>query len=649
MYDNTHRAEIVIEALLRAYDETRQNQRQQPACSASETQLSDTDVQSICAAMEGLGISVQGHSESTSRFAMFAAQFRNCPVVIKMGQDPEDVNPVFRELVARDGRPGGFRKQLFAPLLQFNENQANGEEGELDAIQIAISRGKVFAVIEEFTEFRAEVLFDELAESWRVTPSEGTVHGTAVLLLAIIKLLSALHARGRAYGGDPRKFKLSMLKNGYGAEALAFVLYEGQPYALLLGDAELLMDPLTVSNHGQHRRSGGTARSAGILLKSHCPASRQSFRKVGSNASIPFSQIKSMLMNPQDAASSRSIIEEAKRDDLRKAAKAVVNAIFGEEVHEKKWQGPSHLFRGWLDTLSDIEFGNVTGVPRRDQNLLVSDGFCSILMQQNSRLKDLFELLERMLGDEAPDVQGILASNPFPDITVPLNAYPEGLDSAPAVVRNDLQACPKLMQEIQQQVLHYYVAGKTIMWKKLPKKLIATWLVIRYEPEKERFYRSLFTATEGKEGDFGAIYHCALEKNPALTSFLSPVHQLTLPGTKITMDGSPRSSGDIHKAVASSNVAQFVNSCLDERGRTYRQPNCAREWSRDWTSLNSLKSLETIDEVALGLKLSRQVAMYEELHYWYNWGKYDKKPEKEDDLLALLIKKPSNTVRKARP
>ena len=65
--------------------------------------------------------------------------------------------------------------------------------------------------------------------------------------------------------------------------------------------------------------------------------------------------------------------------------------------------------------------------------------------------------------------------------------------------------------------------------------------------------------------------------------------------------------------------------------------------------MNSLKSLETIDEVALGLKLSRQVAMYEELHYWYNWGKYDKKPEKEDDLLALLIKKPLNTVRKARP
>ena len=646
MYDNTHRAEIVIEALLRAYDETRQNQRQQPACSASETQLSDTDVQSICAAMEGLGISVQGHYESTSRFAMFAAQFRNCPVVIKMGQDPEDVNPVFRELVARDGRPGGFRKQLFAPLLQFNENQANGEEGELDAIQIAIPRGKVFAVIEESTEYRAKVLFDELAEGWRGKPSQGTVNGTAVLLLAVIKLLSALHARGRAYGEDPRTFKLSMLKNGYGAEAVAFVLYKGQPYALLLGDAELLMDPLTVSNQGQHRRSGGTSRSAGILLKSQCPAARKSLRRVGSNASIPFSQMKAMLMNPQEAASSHSIIEQAKRDDLRKAAKAVLNMICDKDVLETKWQGSTHIFRAWLDTLSDNEFGNVTGVPRRDQNLLVSDGFCSTLMKETSRLKDLFELLQRMLGDEAPDAKTILASNPFPDITVPFNAYPEGLDSAPAVVRNDLQACPKLMQEIQQQVLHYYVAGKTLTWKKEQKKLIATWLVIRYEPEKKRFYRSLFSAAEGKEGDLAAIYHCPLEKNAALTSYISPVHQMTFPGTKITMDGTPRSAGDIHKAVASSNVAQFANSCLNERGQQYRQPNCAREWSRGWTSLNSQKSLETIDEVSLGLRLLKQVGMYEELHYWYNWGKYDKTPEKEDDLLAALLHKPA---RKTRP
>jgi hypothetical protein len=271
-------------------------------------------------------------------------------------------------------------------------------------------------------------------------------------------------------------------------------------------------------------------------------------------------------------------------------------------------------------------------------------------MQKTSRLKDLFELVERMLGDEAPDANTILTSNPFPDITVPFNAYPEGLDSAPAVVRNDLQACPKLMQEIQQQVLHYYVAGKTLTWKKVQKKLIATWLVIKYEPEKNRFYRSVFSATEGKEGDLGANYHCPLEKNAALTSFLSPVHQMTFPGTKTTMDGTPRSAGDIHKAVASSNVAQFVNSCLDECGKQYRQPNCGREWSRDWTSLNSPKSLETIDEVSLGLRLLKQVGMYEELHYWYNWGKYDKTPEKEADLLAALLhKKPSNTVRRTRP
>ncbi len=63
-----------------------------------------------------------------------------------------------------------------------------------------------------------------------------------------------------------------------------------------------------------------------------------------------------MLMNLQDAASSHSKIEEAKRDVLRKAAMAVLNAIFGKRVQETKWQRASHLFRGWLDTLPDEEF-----------------------------------------------------------------------------------------------------------------------------------------------------------------------------------------------------------------------------------------------------------------------------------------------------
>ena len=102
-------------------------------------------------------------------------------------------------------------------------------------------------------------MFDALAEGWRGKPSEDTVIDTAGLLLAEITLLSALHARGRAYGGDPRTGTLSMLKDGFGKQAIAYVLYKGQIYSLLLGDAEHLIDPLTVSNHDQHRRNGKAA------------------------------------------------------------------------------------------------------------------------------------------------------------------------------------------------------------------------------------------------------------------------------------------------------------------------------------------------------------------------------------------------------
>jgi hypothetical protein len=58
--------------------------------------------------------------------------------------------------------------------------------------------------------------------------------------------------------------------------------------------------------------------------------------------------------------------------------------------------------------------------------------------------------------------------------------------------------------------------------------------------------------------------------------------------------------------------------------------------------LGNPRSLDTIDDVAMGLKLLRPVVMYEELHYSYPWGKYDKPPDKAVDPLALLTKAPSN-------
>jgi hypothetical protein len=628
--------------------------RKQLVCSASSTQLSDTDLQSICSVMDGLGIAVQVlPCKITSRFVMFEGKFRGGTVVVKIGREldatPQN-NAAMREVLARDGKLGEFGLQLFAQLLPFNEKHAIAEGiPELDVLQIQISRGKAYAVIEEPHKYRAEVVFDALAERWREKPSEETVRDTAGLLLAVITLLSALHSRGRAYGGDPRTFKLSMLKDGYGRQALAFVLYNGQTYSLLLGDAEHLMDPLTVSDHDQQRRTAKRSRGAEAVSRIFCPtaAVRQSIRKVGSNASIPFNQIESMLMNPQDPASSHSKtkIEEAKRDDVRKAAMAVVNAIFGKEVHETK--GPSHLFRAWLDTLPEEEFRNVTGLHRleRDPDC---EGFCNRLMHKTPLLKDLFELIDCMLKGEAFDAQKILASSPFPGMAVPSDAYPVGLDSAPDVARSDLEKCSKLMQQIQQNVLHYYVAGKTLSWRNEQKRLIPTWLVFKWDEEKQRFNRSLWTAAEGEPGDLGAIYHARVLKDndAALIAFISPVHLLLFPTSKTTMDGRPRLSDDVHKAVERSEVAQFVNSSVNERGSISRHPNCARDWNRDWTALENPRSLETIDDAAMGLKLLRPVVMYEELHYSYPWGKYDKPPDKAVDPLALLTMEPSNGRRR---
>ena len=268
-------------------------------------------------------------------------------------------------------------------------------------------------------------------------------------------------------------------------------------------------------------------------------------------------------------------------------------------------------------------------------------------MHKTPQLKALFELVDCILNDEAPDAQKILARSPFPGMAVPSDAYPVGLDSAPDVARSDLEKCPQLMQQIQQNVLHYYVAGKTLSWKNEQKRLIPTWLVYKWDQAKQRFNRSLWTAAAGKTGDLGAIYHSRVLKDndAALIAFISPVHLLLFPTSKTTMDGRPRLSDDVHKAVERSEVAQFVNSSLDERGSTSRHANCARDWNRDWTALETPRSLETIDDAAMGLKLLRPVVMYEELHYPYPWGKYDKPPDKAVDPLALLFKAPSN-VRK---
>jgi hypothetical protein len=55
-------------------------------------------------------------------------------------------------------------------------------------------------------------------------------------------------------------------------------------------------------------------------------------------------------------------------------------------------------------------------------------------------------------------------------------------------------------------------------------------------------------------------------------------------------------------------------------------PNCTREWNYDWRRLDTLDVLGgNVHDVAMGLKLTRNVPMYHELHYVYPWGKHERK------------------------
>ena len=634
MYDNAHRAEIVIEALLRAFEDTveesvRNQRKRLRVCSASESQqLLKDELPYLSGVMGGLGIELTGESESNGRFLMLWARFRHVSVVVKI---THELDAAFRELLARDGKLGEFGLQLYPQLLPFDENLP---DSELDVLQMPCNGKNVFAVIEEVQAHHAAAMFDALSQEWRAKPAEGTVIRTSCLILALLKVLNFLHARRKAYGGDPRDCKLSRLEDGYHKRAPAYVEHLGEVYSLLLGGADHLIDlsaPCTFStqesSNAEQKRRGATQRSSKVWEKSQRASSsavRTSLRRIGSNASIPARVVRETLIGSGHAAQSDFNIAKAQRDDLRKAAMAVLNAILGRTgqgtVVAGEWRGACDLFRVWLETLSDDEFRNMTGISCRNP---VADALCHHSMNTPTQFKALFELLALLLGEAPLDAKGVLDSNPFSGMAVPSNAYPDGLESAPEAVRNDLQACPPLMRRIEERVLHMYVAGRTLEWNKDQKTLIPVWLVYTWEQDQTKLCRSLFTAAEGKLGNLGAIYHSPLVTDDALTIYLSKVHFLQFPGCKTVMDGRPRAFDDTPKAVAAGEVAQYANSSQNETGCHTRMANCTRDWHPEWKSLDTTRSARIKDDAAMGLRLTRNVDKYEELLYPYTWGKYD--------------------------
>jgi hypothetical protein len=101
------------------------------------------------------------------------------------------------------------------------------------------------------------------------------------------------------------------------------------------------------------------------------------------------------------------------------------------------------------------------------------------------------------------------------------------------------------------------------------------------------------------------------------------------PGKAPAFDGHPRACDAVPKAVAEQRVGQFVNSALDRNGETTRSPNCVREWTPDWGTYGTAKTVTAPpSDIAMGVKLITSVRQYEEILYTYPWGKSEKESSK---------------------
>ena len=108
---------------------------------------------------------------------------------------------IYKYYVDRDGLLAEFGAQVWPRLVPLNELRVDDKPPVLDAIQFSI-RGKLaFAVLVELQASLLGQILNDLGECWKSKPSEDTLNQTAGLLLAMVKLVERVHARGRSYGG----------------------------------------------------------------------------------------------------------------------------------------------------------------------------------------------------------------------------------------------------------------------------------------------------------------------------------------------------------------------------------------------------------------------------------------------------------------
>jgi hypothetical protein len=343
----------------------------------------------------------------------------------------------------------------------------------------------------------------------------------------------------------------------------------------------------------------------------------------------------------------------AKRDDLRRAADVILNAVLGaaparaadqstDGRGSAAYQGGADLYAKFLSTLDQNAFASVTGLLKPDSQ----KGAWGILKDKMPKFANLLELLAQMLRRQALSAAEVMRNKLFRGIVVPsTSVLLEGLDSAPEDRRPSLETCVPLMKALKESTQHYFVKGKTIAWTRgEEKKLMDVWLCYTRKSETDIPFRSVRAAEPGEHGCFAAIYMARVEKDEASIALLDTCYLLKYPNTGgACMDGKDRGIVDAPKLVEDSTVGMFLNSCKDELNccSDASKINCTRSWDPPWTTFGSDRSVvDSFDDRRMALQLTRPVKMYEELVYSYHWRKSEEVSGKRtlQQIMAMMGK-----------
>jgi hypothetical protein len=695
MYNSELRGRQVIAALTEAYNgklleqKAHENDLATTRDDLATPPSGDAMLYEVVESLRLLHIENNGQIDNDEHSVAIPAEFRGVPVLVVLpplalwpSVDFRN-NPAVREAVARDLMVMDSGDHAWTRAVPMNERDVmpNGDT-KLDLISLNVRGQVLHGILLEQPTSTAASLFEDLARAWHECKGSapesfppGLVDRTIMAVKAQLQLLRCVHGRARSFGGDPKvHLDLSPLKDGYMKRAVATVQLAGGTSALMLGRATHMLNAESIRCHRP-----GCEHATPVSVHDHSRQGKQQIRKSGryasQSASLSNSELKTRLDSPPgrttpatsgDGGKFRCCagygdLRSAKRDDIRRAAQVIMNALVGQS------KGPTVVERigasgeGWGDqctgaelytiflrVLDDDEFRYATGLTNQ------SDPFLFKMLQgKNRKFARLLDLLAKMLGSTPLEAQTLLSGEKlFDDIVVPSNKWPEGLESAPEDRRERLITCTPLMKALGNgKVQHYFVKGdKSLKWGRGPsatsKVLIDVWLCLTLEPDKgNRVFRSVRAAEPGKAGDLGALYGppgARVVREPYNGNYIDITYILGIPNLRLYpyIEGKERGISDAPTRVKVSSVGMYLNSCKDAINVNATPANCGRLWDPEWKTFSPSNAPSFVpDDVRMGLVLLEDVKMYQELVYAYDWAKSEAtsgKATKKGNVLRSL-------------